>query len=117
MISEELKQRLIEFRKKRDWKKFHKPKDLAVSLVIEASELLEKFQWKTDREVSRMLRGDDYEEISEEIADIAIYLTYLCNDLGIDIEDTVTKNWKRTERSIRQKRLKEAPGNIMSIEI
>ncbi len=98
MISDELKQKLIEFRKKRDWEKFHNPKDLAVSLVIEASELLENFQWKTDKEVSEMLKGDGYEEISEEIADIAIYLTYLCNDLGIDIDDIVSKKLEKNRR-------------------
>jgi NTP pyrophosphatase (non-canonical NTP hydrolase) len=91
MISEKLKERLIDFRRKRDWEKFHKPKDLALSIVIEAAELLENFQWKTDEEVARMLKGRSFERISEEIADIAIYLTYLCNDLDIDLEDAVSK--------------------------
>jgi NTP pyrophosphatase (non-canonical NTP hydrolase) len=98
MISDELKQKLIAFRKKRDWEQFHKPKDLAVSLVIEASELLEIFQWKTDMEVSQMLKSDGYEVISEEIADIAIYLTYLCNDLGIDMEDVVSRKLEKNRK-------------------
>jgi len=91
MISDELKNHLIDFRKRRDWEKFHKPKDLAVSIVFEAAELLENFQWKNDEEVARMLKGKSFERISEEIADIAIYLTYLCHDLGVDIEDAVSK--------------------------
>jgi NTP pyrophosphatase (non-canonical NTP hydrolase) len=91
MISDELKNQLIDFRKRRDWEKFHKPKDLAVSIVLEAAELLENFQWKNDEEVARMLKGKSFERISEEIADIAIYLTYLCHDLGVDIEDAVSK--------------------------
>ncbi len=98
MISKELKKKLIEFRKKRDWEKFHNPKDLAVSLVIEAAELLENFQWKTDKEISKMLKDDGYEKISEEIADIAIYLTYLCTDLGIDIEDVVSKKLEKNRK-------------------
>ncbi len=98
MISEELKRKLIEFRKKRDWEKFHNPKDLAVSLVIEAAELLENFQWKTDKEISKMLKDDRCEKISEEIADIAIYLTYLCTDLGIDIEDVVSSKLEKNRK-------------------
>ena len=99
MISEDLKKELIEFRKKRDWEKFHKPKDLAVSLVIEASELLENFQWKTDKEVSEMMKGESYKnKVREEIADIAIYLTYFCNDLGIDVEDAVSKKLKKNRK-------------------
>ncbi len=98
MIGDELKEKLLEFRRKRDWEKFHNPKDLAVSLVIEASELLENFQWKTDGEVEKMLRSDASEQIHEEIADIAIYLTYLCHDLGIDLEDTVAKKLKKNKK-------------------
>ena len=99
MISDKLKKRILEFRKKRDWEKFHKPKDLAVSLILEASELLEHFQWKTDEEVAEMLKGDSLCGIEEEIADIAIYLTYLSHDLGIDLEkamaDKLDKNRKK----------------------
>ncbi len=92
MISDDLKKKLLEFRKKRDWEKFHRPKDLAVSIVLEAAELLENFQWKTDKEVAEMLKGKSAEGISEEIADIAIYLTYLCHDLNFDMEEIVA--WK-----------------------
>jgi NTP pyrophosphatase (non-canonical NTP hydrolase) len=91
MLSDELKKKLLEFREKRDWKKYHKPKDLALSVVLEAAELLELFQWKSDGEVADMLEGDVKASLSEEIADIAIYLTYLCHDLGIDVEKAVSE--------------------------
>jgi NTP pyrophosphatase (non-canonical NTP hydrolase) len=90
MISEGLKKNILDFRKRRDWEKFHKPKELAVSLVLEAAELLEHFQWKTDHEVSEMLQGKARKAIEEEIADIGMYMTYLCHDLGIDIEKIMT---------------------------
>lgn len=106
MISDELKRKIVEFRKKRDWEKFHKPKDLAVSLVIEASELLENFQWKTDKEVAKMLKSNGHKKISEEIADIAIYLTYLCNDLGIDIEDVVSKKLEKNRKKYPSKKVR-----------
>ena len=98
MISEELKKKILEFRKKRDWEKFHKPKDLAVSLVIEASELLEHFQWKTDGEVTEMLSGAGRNGIEEEIAYIAIYLTYLSHDLGIDLEEIMAKKLDKNRK-------------------
>lgn len=98
MLSEELKNKLLEFRRKRDWKKFHKPKDLAVSIVLESSELLEHFQWKTDDEAAEMLKGNSINEVSEEIADIVIYLTYLCHDLGIDLEKAAADKLKKNNR-------------------
>ncbi len=86
MISNKLKKKLLDFRKARDWEKFHRPKDLALSIVLEAAELLEHFQWKTDNEIEEMLKDDLKKDISEEVADIAFYLTYLCHDLGLDLE-------------------------------
>jgi NTP pyrophosphatase (non-canonical NTP hydrolase) len=98
MLSEELKNKLLQFREERDWEKFHKPKDLAVSIVLEASELLEHFQWKTDDEAAEMLKGDAMNDLSEEIADIAIYLTYLCHDLSIDLEKSAADKLKKNNR-------------------
>jgi len=99
MISDELKRKILDFRRKRDWEQYHKPKDLAVSIVLEAAELLENFQWKTDEEVAEMLKGKARNAIEEEIADIAMYLTYLSHDLGIDLEkimaDKLMKNKKK----------------------
>jgi NTP pyrophosphatase (non-canonical NTP hydrolase) len=97
MLSDDLRKKLIEFRNMRDWEKFHTPKDLALSLVIEAAELLENFQWKTDEEVSRMIQSESRERISEEIADIVIYLTYFCHDVGIDINKIVIEKLKKNE--------------------
>jgi NTP pyrophosphatase (non-canonical NTP hydrolase) len=98
MISDELKSKILNFRKKRDWEKYHKPKDLAVSLVLEASELLENFQWKTDKDVAKMLKGKSKTAIEEEIADIAIYLTYLSHDLGIDLEKIMVMKLEKNKK-------------------
>ncbi|NLP30173.1 MAG: nucleotide pyrophosphohydrolase [Clostridiales bacterium] len=80
---------ILKFRSDRDWEQFHKPKDLAISLAIEASELLECFQWKTDDEVNALINGENRKKIEEEVADVAMYLYLLCHDLNIDIEETV----------------------------
>lgn len=76
--------RIREFRDARDWARFHNPKDMAIAISIEASELLEHFLWKDSAEVDA--RVDTHREaIAEEIADIAIYLGELADNLGIDL--------------------------------
>jgi dCTP diphosphatase len=76
--------RIRKFRDDRDWMQFHDPKNLAVSIVIEAAELLEHFQWKNNAEAERH-SVENKDEIAEEIADVAIYLAELADNLGIDL--------------------------------
>lgn len=106
MISNDLKKALLEFRAKRDWEQFHNPKDLAISIVLEAAELLENFQWKTDGEIKALLTGKKFEEIGEEIADIAVYLTYLSNDLGIDLEKAVARKLEKNGKKYPAEKVK-----------
>ncbi|NLY71101.1 MAG: nucleotide pyrophosphohydrolase [Clostridiales bacterium] len=81
---------ILKFRSDRDWEQFYKPKDLAISLAIEAAELLECFQWKTDDEVEALIKNpQDKKKIEEELADIAMYLYLLCNDLNIDLDEAI----------------------------
>ncbi|MFZ5352278.1 MAG: nucleotide pyrophosphohydrolase [Bacillota bacterium] len=95
-VLEELMHEIIRFRDERDWKQFHKPKDLALSLSIEAAELLECFQWKNDEDIEKMLQNEDKIKIEEEVADIAAYLILLCDSMDIDllaaIKDKIEKN-------------------------
>lgn len=84
-----------EFRDARNWRQYHNPKDLAISISIEAAELLEDFQWKNSEEA---LRANE-ENIREEIADILIYSLMLCSDLDMDvkeiIEEKIVKNGRK----------------------
>lgn len=81
----ELIQKIVEFRDSRNWKQFHNPKDLAISLTLEASELLENFQWKTsDQSISA-----NFHRIEEELADVLIYALLLSNELNINPEQAV----------------------------
>jgi len=89
MIKPELLQQLIDFRKERDWEQFHNPKDLAISLSIEVAELLEWFQWRTNAEIEAQLASDKRQALEDELADVAVYLTYLCHDLGVDLNKAV----------------------------
>jgi NTP pyrophosphatase (non-canonical NTP hydrolase) len=90
--------RIRKFRDDRDWQRFHDPKNLAVSISIEAAELLELFQWQTGEEATRFA-AENKERVSEEIADVAIYLVELADITGIDlakaIEAKLEKNAKK----------------------
>jgi NTP pyrophosphatase (non-canonical NTP hydrolase) len=90
MISAETLEKLLKFRKDRDWEQFHTFKNLAISISLEAAELLEHVQWAADSQVADTV-ARKINEVSAEIADIAIYLSYLAHDLGIDLEQTVQK--------------------------
>lgn len=80
--------RIRAFRDERDWMQFHDPKNLAVSIAIEAAELLEHFQWK-DKAESERHAADDKDAVAEEIADVAIYLLELADNLGINLEQAI----------------------------
>ncbi|HCN58371.1 MAG TPA: nucleotide pyrophosphohydrolase [Exiguobacterium sp.] len=78
-------QKIDDFRDERNWRPHHNPKDLAISLSIEASELLEAFQWRTSEEAWE----ENQENIKEEIADVLIYALTLCSELNVDVEEIV----------------------------
>lgn len=79
-----LTKRIISFRDARDWKQFDHPKDLAISLSLEAAEVLEHFQWKGEAEIEEYLKTDK-EHIGEELADVLYWLLLMSHDLKIDI--------------------------------
>jgi len=92
---ESLIKKVDDFRDERNWRQYHNAKDLAISLSIEASELLEAFQWKTSEEAWK----ENKENIKEEIADVLIYALTLCSELNIDVEkiviDKIRKNGRK----------------------
>jgi dCTP diphosphatase len=87
---ENLQKKILNFRNARDWKQFHDPKNLAEALSIEAGELLENFLWKTT-EQSRKLTEEELKNVKEELSDIFIFLTYLCDEYKIDLLGEVKK--------------------------
>ena len=90
MISDGLRRQLLQFRSERDWEQFHNLRTLSTSIVLEAAELAEHSQWTRDAELAQVVE-ERLPMIEHEIADIAILLTYLAHDLGIDIEMAVAK--------------------------
>lgn len=87
----ELQKEIIKFRDDRDWKQFHNPKDLALSISLEAAELLEVFQWSG----SDVTAEGKQDKIAEELADVMIYCGLMADVVGLDIEDIITNKLKR----------------------
>lgn len=85
----ELKQKVLEFRKKRGWTGMENPKDAALSLVLEAAELLEHFQWKTGAEVMREARL--YGPVCDELADVIWWVLVVADSMKIDVSKAFEK--------------------------
>lgn len=83
-------EKIREFAKLRDWEKFHTPKNLAMALSREVSEIVEIFQWLTQEE-GWNLSGDKLQGLTEEIGDVMIYLTSLADKFGIDVIEAAEK--------------------------
>ncbi|WP_456370746.1 nucleotide pyrophosphohydrolase [Geoglobus sp.] len=95
----ELTRTVIEFRERRGWKRYHTPKNLAISAAIEVGELLELFQWRSDEEVEDLLKSREYRErLGEEISDVMIYLLTLAHECGIDMERAILSKIEKNER-------------------
>lgn len=85
---------LRRFAAERDWDKYHTPKNLAMALSVEASELAEIFQWLTEKE-SRELPSDQREHVAEEISDVLLYLLRLADRFGIDVAAAARAKMKK----------------------
>jgi dCTP diphosphatase len=88
MNVDDLAARLRAFAHERDWEQFHAPKNLAMALAVEAAELMEHFQWLTERQ-SAELPPAAKEQVATELADVFIYTVRLADRLGIDLEPAV----------------------------
>lgn len=104
MRFEKAANRALEFRKERDWAQFHNPKDLAISINLEAAELLEAFQWSgQDLEAKSKTK-----KIKEELADVVIYCIYLADTLGLDLPDAASS---KLDENARKYPAEKARGN------
>lgn len=95
----ELKKRVQDFTEARNWGKGHRAKNLAMSIAIEAAELMEHFQWLDNGDYTvEKLSAEQQEKIRLEVADVAIYLMSLCNSLGIDLAQAVYDKYEINEK-------------------
>jgi len=93
---DELVTAIARFAAVRDWEQFHSPKNLAMALSVESSELLEHFQWLTERESSN-LDNEQLEAVARELADVQIYLMRLADRLGVDLLDATASKLAENE--------------------
>lgn len=104
---QKLTAKIIKFRDARDWKQFHNPKDVSLSLVLEATEVMEHFQWKSNEEIVEYVKTHK-EEISEELADVMYWILLLSHDQNINIFSALKKKIRKNELKYP---VKKAKGN------
>ncbi|MEU5400527.1 nucleotide pyrophosphohydrolase [Streptomyces sp. NPDC005963] len=93
-----LQSRLVEFARVRQWGPFHTPKNLAVALSVEASELVEIFQWLTPEQSARVMEDEDSaHRVRDEVADVLAYLLQFCDVLGVDVLAALAEKIDRNE--------------------
>ena len=93
----EVAKRLKQFTLEREWDQFHNPKNLAISLALEAAEVLEHFQWKHDHEITEYVENNK-EELGDEMADVFLYLLHLCRKCDIDIIEVSNRKMDKNEK-------------------
>ena len=96
MTIEKLKRKISDFRDARDWLKYDTPRSLAISISVEAAELLEHFQWKTDDQMRQVLTDRARkEQVSDELADVMIYCLGFSDVLDIDVSDAIERKLRK----------------------
>jgi NTP pyrophosphatase (non-canonical NTP hydrolase) len=90
----DLTDRILEFREDRDWKKFHTPKDMALSLSLEAAEVLEHFQWRDGQDLEKYI-NENKDDIGEELSDVLNWCLLMAHDFGIDLYQACQKKTEK----------------------
>jgi dCTP diphosphatase len=97
MTITDFQKKIARFISDRDWSQFHNPKDLALSLTLEATEVLEHFQWKDEKEVAVYLRKNKA-AVGEELADVLYWVLLLSSNLDIDLEKAFAEKMAQNEK-------------------
>ena len=99
MDVEKIQKMLNDFAKKRDWEKFHSLKNLAISINIESSELLEIFQWEKNTSINQKIKKKKFrDKVSEEVADVLLYLLRFSEIANLDLEKICIKKIKKNAK-------------------
>lgn len=106
-------QRIRDFAQERDWEQFHTPKNLAMALSVEASELVEIFQWMTPEKSAEVMSGDKARAVQDEVADILTYLLRFADVLDIDLDAALSS---KTCDNARRYTVTESKGNSTKAE-
>jgi len=112
---QDLTQLVLDFRAQRDWKQFHTPKELAISLVVESAELLEIFQWKQGGELDQAVARRK-SEISDELADCLHSILLLAHDLKIEMGEALVEKMRKMETKYPVARAKGRPRKYNELD-
>ena len=93
---QDLKKQVKKFCEDRDWDKYHNPKDLAIGIITEASELLEHFRFKSEEDIKQILKSNK-QEVSEELADVLYFVLRLAQKHDIDLATALEKKLRKNE--------------------
>ncbi|MBI3624069.1 nucleotide pyrophosphohydrolase [Candidatus Saccharibacteria bacterium] len=93
---DKLTKRIVAFVKTRDWEQFHNPKDTAISLSLEAAEVLEHFQWKTAKEIKTYLKTHK-KELGDELSDVLYWVLLMCYYFDIDVKEAFERKMLKNE--------------------
>lgn len=104
---DDMTKRIVSFVQARDWSQFHNPKDIAISLNLEASEVLEHFQWKNKQELEAYLKTNKH-EVADELIDVLYWVLLMSHYLDIDLSEAFDKKMAQNERKYP---LEKAKGN------
>jgi NTP pyrophosphatase (non-canonical NTP hydrolase) len=97
---EELQDMIAEFCRERDWDQFHNPKDLAIGISTESSELLELFRFKSEKESKEMFKDpESKEKIYDEFADVLYFVLRFAQMNNIDVKNALTNKMKKNEKN------------------
>jgi len=103
----QLRERVQKFVDDREWRKYHNPKNLSMAIVIEASELMELFQWATADELDILIEDtNNFAKMEEELADVIIFCLSLANTVNLDVTQAILKKITRNERKYPVERFK-----------
>ena len=111
MLRDETIARVVKFRDERNWRQFHTPKDLAISMSLEAAELLELFQWSgTDLECR-----DKMEQIREELADVLSYCILMADVCGLDLDEIMNEKVGKNEAKYPVEKARGSAANYTEL--
>jgi NTP pyrophosphatase (non-canonical NTP hydrolase) len=113
---QEMTKKINRFREERNWNQFHNPKDVALSLTLEAAEVVEHFQWKTKEEVAEYV-NKNRDEIGEELADVLWWVLLLSHDLQIELVEAFNKKLRKNDRKYPVEKVKGQPAKYTYYEL
>ena len=106
-----LRRSVHEFVDARDWHRYHTPKNLAMSIAIEAAEIMEHFQWQSLEESQQLLEdASTRAEVADELADVLIYCLSFANSTGIDVSDAISRKLARNQTRFPVERVRGRLG-------